>query len=244
MPHSATVSRLERAVTVAERAVELKGGTVTLMSLQLRDTDPLRVSESIAEKINQAPTFFRGAPVLVDFAELKHIAVDKVAELIEAVRQSDIVPIAARGVAEELREELARLKLPYLNADAGKSLDNAESDKPEEKIVAGSTRVETRPVRSGQQVYARHGDLVVTGATSAGSELIADGSIHVYGALRGRALCGIAGNEKARIFCESLEAELISVAGTYRLFEEIPEELKGCRVQAWLEDENLIIEPF
>ncbi len=231
-------------MSVVDRAVELKGGTVTLMSLQLRHADPERISESIAEKVNQAPTFFRGAPVLVDFAELNHIAVDKIAGLVEAVRDSEIVPIAARGVAEELRDELKRLKLPYLNTDAGKPLDTEESDAPEEKIVTGAPRVETRPIRSGQQVYAKQSDLVIMGATSAGSELIADGSIHVYGPLRGRALCGIAGNEKARIFCESLEAELISIAGTYRLFEEIPEELKGCRVQARLEDENLIIEPF
>ena len=229
----------------ADRAVELKGGTVTLMSLQLRNDDPKRVSESIAEKVNQAPTFFRGAPVLIDFAELTTIAPDKVEGLVEAVRESDIVPIAARGAAEELRDELSRLKLPFLNTDAGKELGQDENgDAAEEKIVTGAPRVETRPVRSGQQIYARQGDLVIMGATSAGSELIADGSIHVYGPLRGRALCGIAGNDKARIFCESLEAELISVAGTYRLFEEIPEELKGCRVQAWLDDENLIIEPF
>ncbi|MEM9602351.1 MAG: septum site-determining protein MinC [Pseudomonadota bacterium] len=229
----------------ADRAVELKGGTVTLMSLQLRNDDPKQVSESIAEKVNQAPTFFRGAPVLVDFAELKAIAPDKLEGLIEAVRESDIVPIAARGAAEDLHDELARLKLPFLNTDAGKDIDTGDSDdKAETKVVTGAPRVETRPVRSGQQVYARQGDLVIMGATSAGSELIADGSIHVYGPLRGRALCGIGGNERSRIFCESLEAELISVAGTYRLFEEIPEELKGCRVQAWLDDDNLIIEPF
>ncbi|MEM7378133.1 MAG: septum site-determining protein MinC [Pseudomonadota bacterium] len=229
----------------ADRAVELKGGTVTLMSLQLRNDDPKQVSESIAEKVNQAPTFFRGAPVLVDFAELKAIAPDKLEGLIEAVRESDIVPIAARGAAEDLRDELARLKLPFLNTDAGKDIDTGDSDdKTETKVVTGAPRVEMRPVRSGQQIYARQGDLVIMGATSAGSELIADGSIHVYGPLRGRALCGIGGNEGSRIFCESLEAELISVAGTYRLFEEIPEALKGCRVQAWLDDDNLIIEPF
>lgn len=227
------------------RAVELKGGTVTLMSLQLRNADPKRVSESIAEKINQAPTFFKGAPVLVDFAELSTIAPDKIESLVEAVRESDIVPIAARGAAEDLRDELARLKLPFLNTDAGQELNfRSSDDEPETKVVTGAPRVERRPVRSGQQIYAREGDLVVMGATSAGSELIADGSIHVYGPLRGRALCGITGNAKARIFCESLEAELVSVAGTYRLFEEIPEALKGCRVQAWLDGDDLVIESF
>jgi len=102
----------------------------------------------------------------------------------------------------------------------------------------------TRPVRSGQQVYARETDLIVMGQVGAGAEVIADNHIHIYGALRGRALCGVAGNTDARIFCQSLEAELVSVAGNFRVLESIPEDLRGKPAQIWLDQERLNIEPL
>lgn len=100
----------------------------------------------------------------------------------------------------------------------------------------------TRPVRSGQRVYAAGGDLSVIAAVSAGAELMADGNIHVYGPLRGRALAGMKGNTEARIFCQDLQAELISVAGHYRVSESIPVELRGIPVQIYLDQKILRIE--
>ena len=99
-----------------------------------------------------------------------------------------------------------------------------------------------RPVRSGQQVYAKNGDLIVLSQTSAGSEVMADGSIHVYGPLRGRVLAGVKGDKTARIFCRSLEAELIVIAGCYQLLDESETDLKGKPAMIRLEDEKLIIE--
>jgi septum site-determining protein MinC len=99
-----------------------------------------------------------------------------------------------------------------------------------------------RPIRSGQQIYAKNGDLVILSQTSAGSEVMADGSIHVYGPLRGRVLAGVKGDKKARIFCRSLEAELIVIAGCYQLLDESDTELKGKPAMIHLEDEKLIIE--
>ena len=99
-----------------------------------------------------------------------------------------------------------------------------------------------RPVRSGQQVYAKNGDLIVLSQTSAGSEIMADGSIHVYGPLRGRVLAGVKGDKTARIFCRSLEAELIVIAGCYQLLDESKTDLKGKPAMIRLEDEKLIIE--
>jgi septum site-determining protein MinC len=98
-----------------------------------------------------------------------------------------------------------------------------------------------KPVRSGQQVYARGRDLVLTALVGNGAEVIADGSIHVYGALRGRALAGAQGDEGARIFCREFHAELVSIAGQYRVFEDIPKELRGQPVQAWLEGDKLLL---
>ncbi len=99
--------------------------------------------------------------------------------------------------------------------------------------------VQAAPVRSGQQVYADNRDLTVLAAVGAGAEVIADGSIHIYGALRGRALAGAQGNEKARIFCREFHAELVAVAGHYKVLEEIPMELRGKPVQVWLDDGQL-----
>ena len=107
-----------------------------------------------------------------------------------------------------------------------------------------STKVINRPVRSGQQAYARGGDLIVLGLTSAGAELIADGNIHVYGALRGRALAGASGDAGARIFCRSLEADLVSIAGNWQVRDDMPDGLIGKPAQISLKDEKLIIEPL
>lgn len=104
------------------------------------------------------------------------------------------------------------------------------------------TKMVTRPVRSGKQVYGQNGDLVVMASISPGAELLADGHIHVYGALRGRAHAGVKGDHSARIFCRSLEAELISVAGQWRVREDMPEELIGKPVQVFLDGDQLVIE--
>ena len=96
-------------------------------------------------------------------------------------------------------------------------------------------------VRSGQQVYARERDLVVTGAVANGAEVIADGTIHIYGGLRGRAMAGAQGDGKARIFVSDFRAELVAIAGQYRVFEKIPDDLEGQSVQCWLDGEKLLI---
>jgi septum site-determining protein MinC len=107
---------------------------------------------------------------------------------------------------------------------------------------AAGFKLVTRPVRSGQRVYAPGGDLSVVAPVSSGAELMADGNIHVYGPLRGRAMAGMKGDTSARIFCQDLQAELISVAGHYRVSENIPAELKGAPVQIYLDKQVLRIE--
>ncbi len=112
------------------------------------------------------------------------------------------------------------------------------------KIINKPSLMIDRPVRSGQQIYAAGSDLTVLSATSAGSEVMADGSIHVYGALRGRVLAGVKGNESARIFCQSLQAELIVIAGRYQLLDESDTNLIGKPAMIHLNGEKLIIEPL
>ena len=104
-----------------------------------------------------------------------------------------------------------------------------------------SSRLVTTPVRSGTQIYARGTDLVVTASVSPGAELVADGNIHVYGPLRGRALAGASGDTGARIFCSRLEAELVSIAGRYLVSEQLPADQRGFPVQIALVDDQLTI---
>lgn len=101
--------------------------------------------------------------------------------------------------------------------------------------------IQSTPVRSGQQIYADNRDLTVLTTVGAGAEVIADGSVHIYGPLRGRALAGAQGNTKARIFCREFFAELVAIAGHYKVLEDIPKELRGKAVQIWLEDEQIKI---
>jgi septum site-determining protein MinC len=110
-------------------------------------------------------------------------------------------------------------------------------------VETGSHLID-RPVRSGQRVYAAGGDLTVLAPVNSGAELLADGNIHVYAPMRGRAIAGLHGDTQARIFCSDLQAELVSVAGHYRVSDSIPAELKGQRTQVFLDHEVLRIEPL
>jgi septum site-determining protein MinC len=124
------------------------------------------------------------------------------------------------------------------------SADNPRQTRPDGKkpAFARTSKLITQPIRSGQRVYAAGGDLSVVGSVSSGAELLADGNIHIYGPLRGRALAGLNGDPNTRIFCQDLQAELVSVAGRYRVSENIPEVLQGRPVQVFLDQEILRIE--
>jgi len=113
-----------------------------------------------------------------------------------------------------------------------------------EQLAEQPNKLITTPIRSGQQVYAPGGDLIVAAPVSAGAELLADGNIHVYGALRGRALAGVKGNEQARIFCQSMEAELVSISGNFKLEETLSSEYRGKPVMIYLEDKVLKVKPL
>ncbi|HEY2024040.1 septum site-determining protein MinC [Paraburkholderia sp.] len=127
---------------------------------------------------------------------------------------------------------------------AAATVEPAPAAEPVRLATSPQTMVVDKPLRSGQRIYAK-GDLVVLGLVSYGAEVIAEGNIHIYAPLRGRALAGVQGNHDARIFCTCLEAELISIAGIYRTTENpLPAEVHGKPVQIWLEEEKLMIEPL
>lgn len=252
--------------------VELKGGMYTFMSLKLQTTSVEAIAEALADKVQQAPGFFKNTPVVVDLSMLDEAALDNSNgnELINCIKESQLVPIVASVInkssplattigipliegavkrSETAAKTLAEDEKPAVSAaqqatEASRANDEIKLAPAEVEFVIKAPMLVNRPVRSGQQVYARDTDLIVMGQVGPGAEVIADNHIHIYGPLRGRALCGVSGNTDTRIFCQSLEAELVSVAGNYRLLESIPEELRGKPAQIWLDNEKLNIEPL
>jgi septum site-determining protein MinC len=145
------------------------------------------------------------------------------------------------SIEEQSQEKKATADIDNANFVSKKETNEITTNVAQSTIVKNGLTIE-RPIRSGQQIYAKNGDLIILSQTSAGSEVMADGSIHVYGPLRGRVLAGVKGDKTARIFCRSLEAELIVIAGCYQLLDESDTELKGKPAMIHLEDEKLIIE--
>ncbi|MCW8930406.1 MAG: septum site-determining protein MinC [Gammaproteobacteria bacterium] len=123
-----------------------------------------------------------------------------------------------------------------------KQPQSEQSSSKQATALGNATKIVKQTIRSGQQIYAPGGDLVIIGSVSTGAEILADGNIHIYGTLRGRALAGVRGNQEAAIFCHSLQAELISIAGIYLLSEDIQEDKIGASVQIYMEDEKLQME--
>jgi septum site-determining protein MinC len=234
--------------------VQIRGGMVTSIILRIRDPKSQKVYSMLADRIAQAPNFFRHAPVVLDLQDLADAPPFNIAELGRRLRQHSLVPIGVQNGTEE--QNLAAVNAGFSlvgtgaagsaipredrRAPASTDAETVETDTPSR----ASTKVITRPVRSGQQAYARGGDLIVLALTSSGAELIADGNIHVYGALRGRAIAGACGDAGARIFCRSLEADLVSIAGNWQVRDDMPDGLIGKPAQISLRDEKLIIEPL
>jgi septum site-determining protein MinC len=223
---------------------ELKGSRFTLSVLNLHSVDLAAVDERLAATVAQAPDFLAQAPVVLEPAAGLDIAALDLTALNALLRHHGLIPVGLRGGDEALRQRAGDAGLALLGETGGAPARAAPA--PQEaapaKAPRNAMRVVDKPVRSGQQIYAEGGDLVVFGAVSVGAEVIADGSIHVYGALRGRALAGARGDESARIFCQTMEPELVSIAGCYRLFEEPDPQTHGYTAQVRLDGERLIID--
>ena len=234
--------------SAADPCFELKADSFTLPVIRLLGTDLEGLSEQLLDKVNQAPEFFQNSPVIIDLHAVRQTetAVD-FALLLGLLRGYGIVPVGVRGGNPNQNEVAQTMELAILSERRAKPTATQSPSKTR-PAPAGSgssgARIITRPVRSGQRVYAAGGDLVVTAAVSSGAELLADGNIHVYGPLRGRALAGVKGNRQARIFCQQLQAELVSVAGHYRVSENLDSAVRSGPVQVHLDERRLLIEPL
>lgn len=231
----------------AQPAFELKGRMATLTVLRVLHADPQSLLDALDERLAGAPGFFEGMPLVLEPGEGEGVEPDAGAlqTLVDGLRARGLLPVAAVGVAPEQAAAAGLGVLRNLGAprrEEGAATQAAPAETPAPR-PAGA-RVVTQPVRSGQQIYARGGDLVVLAAVSPGAEVLADGHVHVYGALRGRALAGVQGDGEARVFCRSLEAELVAIAGHYQLSEQFDETLRGQAVSIRLDADALLVEPL
>lgn len=225
---------------------------MTLPLLKLTGSDIDTIAVELAEKVTLVPDFFRNAPIIIDLQDLKEneMTLD-FARFILILKQHGIVPVGVRGGSEALNKSARANNLATLSETRPEPKSKPEPRRkpaPERKPVnppitqAANARLITRPVRSGQKAYAPGGDLIITAQVSAGAEVMADGNIHIYSTLRGRALAGVKGDLDCRIFCHDLQAELVSVGGHYQISENLHESKRGKPVQIYLQDEALIIE--
>ncbi|HRF45252.1 MAG TPA: septum site-determining protein MinC [Candidatus Competibacteraceae bacterium] len=219
---------------------ELKGSLFTLTVLHLFQLDRAAIERQLAEKIKQAPSFFNNTPVVIDLEGMADSPDSfDFNGLYELLRAHGMVPVGIRN-GTPMQQAAARLAgLPVL--PESRATNNGKKPERTESVPVHS-RIVNHPIRSGQQIYAPDGDLIVLGAVSAGAEVIADGNIHIYGVLRGRALAGVRGDAETRIFCQSLEAELVSIAGRYRISEQIEPSERGKAAQIHLVEDRLVIE--
>jgi len=252
----------------------LKGEMSMLNVLHLQEFDIDKICKELKVKRDGSPQFFMRIPIVIDCAELDFGSEEKQLLDFSALRiellKLGFVPIGVRNAPESMKGFLLKAGWTVMpastktNVSANTSRSDEEDQAQQDNVISAksvTTNKETqptsakkqkkktsltidRPVRSGQQVYAADGDLTILAATSAGSEIMADGSIHVYGALRGRVLAGVGGDKSARIFCSALQAELIVIAGRYQLLDESKTSLIGKPAMIRLEGEKLIIEPL
>jgi len=238
--------------TGAERpSFDLKSAQLPVLSVVLRSTDMQALAQDLARRLADDPDFFDNDPVLIDLSQVREAEQEiDFPALLEALRTHRTVPVAVRSGSEAQMEAAKALGL-----SAAPDAMPARRAEPEIHEIIREVEVEVpapladavivdRPLRSGQRVYAKGTDIVVLDMVSYGAEVIADGNVHVYAPLRGRAVAGASGNTSARIFSTCMEAQLLSIAGIYRTIEtDLPQEVAGKAAKVRLEGEKIIIEP-
>jgi septum site-determining protein MinC len=247
------------AVPKAKESVvfDLRSAALTLIAVVLKTPDLAQLAEALDERFGDAPGLIDQDPVAIDLSQLPGDAVEiDFPALIALLRRHKMVPVAVKGGSEaQLQAALAAGLSEAADGPAPAAAPRVELASVPEVVLtevihevqvptpAAATLIIDRPLRSGQQVYARGGDLVLLDVVNFGAEVIADGSIHVYAPLRGRAIAGARGNTAARIYATCLEAQLVAIAGTYRTAEiALPDDVRSKPAQVRLDGERLVVE--
>jgi septum site-determining protein MinC len=240
---------IKPAASRAAEPFEFKSAALNLIAFTPQTADLAAIESALGRRLGGSSDFFGGDCAVLDLSHWPETATAlDLSGLIAILRQAGLQPVAARAKLESAREQAKQAGLALLPESSAPRELPAQA-KPASSAPAPTvpppmnTLIIDRPVRSGQQVYARGGDLIVLALVSHGAEVIADGNVHVYAPLRGRALAGARGDTSARIFTHCMEAELLSVAGVYRAIEEpLPASLKGRAAQVRLDGSKLVIE--
>lgn len=247
---------------MTDTCFRMKGTTLTSIVLEVVSFDPDIFTSQLEHKVATAPQFFKRSSLIIQLNA--SLSATEFELLVAICKRLALQPMAVRGNVEGLKTTINDLGLADVsqskfsetslgnNRSENTQQDEAESMSTKASAVAATVsqtalkpaKVITRPVRSGQQVYADGCDLIVAATVSEGAEVLADGNIHIYGTLRGRALAGVKGNTHARVFCQSLDAELISIAGQFIMHETVKASCWKMPAHIFLEDDTLRIEPL
>ncbi|HEU4622444.1 MAG TPA: septum site-determining protein MinC [Burkholderiaceae bacterium] len=259
---------MHASTTRAPVVFELKSASLALIAVLLKTSNIQALAEDIAQRVADTPNFFDDDPVMIDLAALRDSPepID-FPNLVALLRDYRMRPVAVRNGNDAQTQAAQAIGLSRgpdsMPTNGGEESEPAHEQGGESSVTQTSiqraiasgdatfevhtapTLVIDKPLRSGQRVYARGGDVVVLDLVSFDAEVIADGSIHVYAPLRGKAVAGARGDANARIFTTCLEPQLVSIAGIYRTTEtQIPEDVLGKAAQIRLVGERLVMEPL
>ncbi|BBP43662.1 septum site-determining protein MinC [Thiosulfativibrio zosterae] len=228
------------------KIIDLKGSILSLTVLRLHSDNIAETKAALANKIDQAPSFFAGIPVVL---EPKVVLGDAtyLALLLEFLRQYQMIPIGIRTEDAQLIEQAEYIGLAVFPKEIKpKKVREAEKPKTEQTAVElpeeglKTAMLIQTSVRSGQQIFAKNRDLIIYGSVNPGAEVVADGHVHVFGKVMGKVFAGASGDTGARIFARQLKPELVCIAGAYQLAEDIPNEFQQGFVEVSLKNDNLI----
>jgi septum site-determining protein MinC len=233
----------------------LKSLNFTLLVVNLDNETLSELVDELHKKQLMAPDFFSQAPMVVN---ITHSSLDidflKLREVVEA--NGFLLTGITGNISAQQKQKANQCSVAVLHSSQRQAFNTELSEQQRHKKVnkvdpviaeptelalyENRTKVHIGRVRSGQQIYAKEADLVVSGDVGAGAEVIADGNIHIYGTLRGKALAGAMGNINAAIFCQTLQPELVSIAGVYKLSDTLPEGIWSKACSVFLEDQNMV----
>jgi septum site-determining protein MinC len=235
--------------------LKFKGGMTTVTNIIVQAAILDKIKEDIQSFQGKAPALLNGMPVVIDFCDIE-ITHDFVAELIKLIKSVGAIPFGLKGEAEHL-EPIAKLcSLAYLGKGQKNVIKTTESESEttisvdEENTAVNPIEVEPTiehtkvvhgPIRGGQQIYARNTDLIIMGNVNNGAEVLADGNVHIYGTLKGRAMAGLRGDDNAKIFASTLDPEMVVINGDYMVKDSISKDLIGESVMISKVDEKINI---
>lgn len=227
---------------MSDHSFELKGSLFPLSVMYCQDLSATSVKSQLQQKLAQAPAFFYRAPVVINVESVTEVP--DFESIAQVFKELDLVLVGVCGASAELKKAAQACGLASLQLSKSKTASKGTKETKTEAVVAApvmETKVIEQNIRSGQQIYAKGADLVIRGTVGAGAEVIADGNIHIYGTLRGKAIAGAAGDSQKRVFCHKLEAELISIAGSYWLSDSLQGEYWGKSACIGLQDDKLVL---